>query len=244
MPRCRAELTALAPWVNNYQHLRSYYLLYVRHDNAIDAQAVYYIILYSRDCWTCRWPMWLREPVLHGLRHQHGSAEHSAVQQRPVTCDHEVEPYWCKPSVTVTISATNFCPPNWALPSDNGGWCNPPRLHFDMSQPAWELIGVYRRGIIPVLYQRLSLLLVSKLRDSSADWTPMAHNRGAHWHALVTDGQTRVPECFPKWLDVRHHSGKQPAVQVNSYMDLMLLLIQVAEIQSRCGTKVQHLCTM
>jgi hypothetical protein len=35
-------------------------------------------------------------------------------------------------------------------------WCKPgpPRPHFDMSQPAWENIGVYRGGIIPVLYQR------------------------------------------------------------------------------------------
>jgi hypothetical protein len=108
-----------------------------------------------------------------------------------------VEPYWCKPSVTVTISATNFCPPNWALPSDNGGWCNPPRLHFDMSQPAWELIGVYRRGIIPVLYQRLSLLLVFKLRDSSADWTPMAHNRartGTLWSRM---DRLVFPNVFP-----------------------------------------------
>jgi hypothetical protein len=89
-------------------------------------------------------------------------AEHSAVfnsglscgQCYRITCDHEAEPYWCKPGVAVTVSVTNFCPPNWDLPNDNGGWCNPPRQHFDMSQPAWELIGVYRRGIIPVFYQR------------------------------------------------------------------------------------------
>ena len=36
-----------------------------------------------------------------------------------------------------------------------GGWCNPPRPHFDMAQPAWEKIGVYRGGIIPVIYQRV-----------------------------------------------------------------------------------------
>jgi hypothetical protein len=53
----------------------------------------------------------------------------------------------------VTVTATNFCPPNYALPSDNGGWCNPPRPHFDMAQPAWEKIGVYSGGIIPVIYQ-------------------------------------------------------------------------------------------
>ncbi|TVU48343.1 hypothetical protein EJB05_07977, partial [Eragrostis curvula] len=51
------------------------------------------------------------------------------------------------------VSATNFCPPNRSLP--DGGWCAPSRPHFDMSQPAWENIGVYSAGIIPVMYQRV-----------------------------------------------------------------------------------------
>ena len=71
-----------------------------------------------------------------------------------IACDRKRAPQWCKPGVTVTITATNFCPPNWDLPSDNGGWCNPPRPHFDMAQPAWEKIGIYSAGIIPVIYQR------------------------------------------------------------------------------------------
>jgi hypothetical protein len=61
---------------------------------------------------------------------------------------------WCKPGTSVTISATNYCPPNYALPSNNGGWCNPPRRHFDMSQPAWTTIAVYQAGIVPVNYKR------------------------------------------------------------------------------------------
>lgn len=68
-----------------------------------------------------------------------------------IKCD-ATKSVWCKPGNTVTVTATNLCPPNYALP--NGGWCGPPRPHFDMSQPAWENIGIYRGGIIPVVYQR------------------------------------------------------------------------------------------
>ncbi|KAL6596238.1 hypothetical protein ACP70R_047602 [Stipagrostis hirtigluma subsp. patula] len=130
-----------------------------------------------------------------------------------IACDSKAAPTWCKSGVTVTITATNFCPPNWELPSDNGGWCNPPRPHFDMAQPAWEKIGIYRAGIIPVLYQRVpcmrrggvrftingldyfNLVLVTNVAASgsiksmevkssdSTDWMPMVRNWGANWHS-------------------------------------------------------------
>ncbi|TVU33404.1 hypothetical protein EJB05_25219, partial [Eragrostis curvula] len=132
-----------------------------------------------------------------------------------IACDRKTDPRWCKPGVTVTITATNFCPPNWALPSNNGGWCNPPRAHFDMAQPAWEKIGVYSGGIIPVIYQRVpsvrrggvrftihgqdyfNLVLVTNVAaagsiksmdvkgSDSSDWMPMARNWGAQWHSLA-----------------------------------------------------------
>uniref|UniRef100_A0ACD5TKX5 Uncharacterized protein n=1 Tax=Avena sativa TaxID=4498 RepID=A0ACD5TKX5_AVESA len=72
----------------------------------------------------------------------------------------------CKPGVAVTITATNLCPPNWALSNDNGGWCNTPRPHFDMSQPSWENIGVYRAGIIPILYQKVKCWRTGGMRFS------------------------------------------------------------------------------
>ncbi|KAF8721768.1 hypothetical protein HU200_022947 [Digitaria exilis] len=123
-----------------------------------------------------------------------------------IACDHETDPTWWPPTSALQ---TTRCP------GDNGGWCNPPRPHFDMAQPAWEKIGVYRGGIIPVIYKRVpcarrggvrfmitghdyfNLVLVTNVAAAgsiksmevkaadSTDWMPMTRNWGANWHSMA-----------------------------------------------------------
>ncbi|PKI57632.1 hypothetical protein CRG98_021960 [Punica granatum] len=87
----------------------------------------------------------------------------SALFNNGQTCGacYEIEcvnsPQWCQPGqASLIITATNLCPPNYYQSSNNGGWCNPPREHFDIAQPVFnQLAKDYKAGIIPVTYRRV-----------------------------------------------------------------------------------------
>ncbi|XP_022142865.1 expansin-A12 [Momordica charantia] len=69
-----------------------------------------------------------------------------------VICNYKLDPKWCLRRRAVAVTATNFCPSN-----NNGGACDPPRSHFDMSSPAFLNIARQgNEGIVPVLYKRVS----------------------------------------------------------------------------------------
>ncbi|KAL2902280.1 putative expansin-A30 [Bienertia sinuspersici] len=130
---------------------------------------------------------------------------------------------WCNPRKghggfpIITVTATNLCPPNWGKDSNAGGWCNPPRTHFDLSMPAFKKIAFWKAGIVPVQYRRvpcgkkggirfsfqgnnywlLAYVMnvggagdIAKMwvKGSRTGWISMSHNWGASYQAFAQLG--------------------------------------------------------
>ncbi|PWA62199.1 expansin-A30 [Artemisia annua] len=125
-----------------------------------------------------------------------------------------VKSKWCYPKIA-TITATNLCPPNYHQDSNAGGWCNPPRTHFDMAKPAFMQIAQWKAGIVPITYRRVPCVRKGGLRfqfqgngywllvyvmnvggagdiksmwvkGTKTAWISMSHNWGASYQAFAT----------------------------------------------------------
>ncbi|OAY76828.1 putative expansin-A30 [Ananas comosus] len=98
-------------------------------------------------------------------------------------------------SPIIAVTATNLCPPNWAQDSNNGGWCNPPRAHSDMSKPAFMKIAEWRAGIIPGNAYWLLVYVMNVggggdvgsvwVKGSNTGWISMTHNWGVSYQAFT-----------------------------------------------------------
>ncbi|XP_073290791.1 expansin-A16 [Primulina huaijiensis] len=122
---------------------------------------------------------------------------------------------WClQGSPSIVLTATDFCPPNYGLPADFGGWCNFPRAHFHISRPAFSRIAHQTADIVPIQYRRvkcerkggirytlsggayfLQILITNvgsdgevvavKVKGSRTGWVPMGRNWGQNWQCNI-----------------------------------------------------------
>ncbi|KAK0580256.1 hypothetical protein LWI29_000026 [Acer saccharum] len=122
---------------------------------------------------------------------------------------------WClQGSPSVILTATDFCPPNYGLSADYGGWCNFPKQHFEMSEAAFAEIAEKKADTVPVQYRRVKCdrrgglrftlsgsfhfyqvlvtnvgldgeVIAVKVKGSKTGWIPMARNWGQNWQSNV-----------------------------------------------------------
>lgn len=119
-----------------------------------------------------------------------------------------VQSKWCyRGSPITTVTATNLCPPNWSEASDNGGWCNPPRKHFDMSKPAFMNIADWHAGIVPVMYRRVPCVSRTgiKFQFQGNSWWLLVYVMNVGGAGDVST--MAVKGSYTGWMSMSHNWG-------------------------------------
>lgn len=90
-----------------------------------------------------------------------------------IRCAEDVK--WCIRGRSVIVTATNFCPPNYGLPADAGGHCNPPNRHFVIHVEAFQKIATWKASNIPVQYRRYltTLFAIANMRPPKLQKPPL-----------------------------------------------------------------------
>ncbi|CAM6087050.1 unnamed protein product [Calypogeia fissa] len=57
---------------------------------------------------------------------------------------------WCYGNDVLYVTATNYCPQG-----SFGGWCDYPKVHFDLAYPAFSQLARAVGGVIPIQYRRV-----------------------------------------------------------------------------------------
>ncbi|GAB4846417.1 Expansin-A12 [Ancistrocladus abbreviatus] len=124
--------------------------------------------------------------ALSGVLFRNGQACGACYQLK---CNCRLDPKWCLRHAVVTVTATNLCATN-----NNGGWCDPPHHHFDMSMPFFSCIARQgNKGIVPILYRRYEGIMSMTRRTE-------IHHEGTwglqHGDVFKCEGKWRCEGCM------------------------------------------------
>ncbi|KAH9612373.1 hypothetical protein KSS87_009452 [Heliosperma pusillum] len=66
------------------------------------------------------------------------------------------DPRNCIAGITLIVTVTNYCSPNFGFSADAGANCNPPNNHFVLPVKSFRNIASWKAGNVAVHYRRLS----------------------------------------------------------------------------------------
>ncbi|BBN06860.1 expansin [Marchantia polymorpha subsp. ruderalis] len=118
---------------------------------------------------------------------------------------------WCFPNAgSIKVTATDLCPANPAMPTNNGGWCNPPRTHFDLSYQMFTRLAKAEGAIIPVQFRRVPCVKVGGIRFTmnGNPWFNLVLVSNVAGAGNVVNLQMKSSETNWFWMTARQISGQ------------------------------------